>query len=98
MGRERQDEPHDHRVRSNSVDAHYDFLRDNGYSRDKARDWAERATDKFYAAQEGTSASPAFVASSPAPTRPRKLLTPHVGPLAGRLCRRLPDGTLEPID
>lgn len=100
----RQDEAHDHRNRGNSVDAHYDLLRSAGYGREKARDWAERATDTLHASQGDGASSPgvrfAEGASNPPPaaTCRSRFRTPHFGPHAGRRCRVLDDGTLEPVE
>lgn len=59
MGFERKDEGHHHTGRRGvSVDAHYDMLRSAGYDRQKARDWAERATDKFLASKDDAPSSP----------------------------------------
>lgn len=92
---DRKDEPHDHRVRSNSVDAHYDFLREAGYGREKAKDWAERATQKLIESQDGAQVAPTAV---PTVVGRSPFKVPYFGEFANRLCAVLPDGSLRPVD
>lgn len=53
MSADRKDENHQHGDRHTSVDAHYDYLRSAGYGADKARNWAERATDQLHKSMDG---------------------------------------------
>lgn len=74
---------------------HYDVLRESGFPADRAREIARAS-----AAQQGvlleehrgerTASRPADGGS--------KFRTPHFGPFAGRLCRVLANGDLEPVE
>ncbi len=77
MAFERQDDAHHHLgARSTSVDAHYDMLRSNGYSREKARDWATRATDRLIESQDGGEAGSGKVVGTVAPAKRSRFRIP----------------------
>lgn len=79
-------------------EVHYDVLRQSGFSRDRAREIARESADRQgYLLDEHRQEHGLPTAGSRYSGGLRRK-TPHFGEHAGKLCRVLPDGRLEPVE
>ena len=84
-------------VESTPAKVHYDVLRESGFPKDRAREIASKSADaqgrllEEHRDEHGTPIAGDRRGAS-------RFKTPAIGAFAGRLCRVLDDGTLQPCD